>query len=203
MKRSTGYFGDIADYGVGLASMPSVASDEDGRLFVIYSSLAEDRDQGIQTYRHVYLVNSEDGGETWNSGTPCDLTPDLDYNGYECVFASISPDVDGHLDIVYQRDFEPGLNVRGDEDPVSLNDMVHLQIPLDQLSGCVLIAGCTDPEACNYDSGSTLDDGSCNYHALVAQTQVHATMISWRPSTMTRACSTTTAACVAVTTVLA
>ena len=154
---------DIADYGVGLASMPSMASDEDGRLFVIYSSLAEDRDQGVQTYRHVYLVNSDDWGETWNSGTPCDLTPDLDYDGYECVFASMSPDVDGRLDILYQRDFEPGLHVRGDEDFVSLNDMVHLQIPLDQLSGCVLIAGCTDPEACNYDSGSTLDDGSCNY----------------------------------------
>ena len=127
---------DIADYGVGLASMPSMASDEDGRLFVIYSSLAEDRDQGIQTYRHVYLVNSEDGGETWNSGTPCDLTPDLDYNGYECVFASISPDVDGHLDIVYQRDFEPGLNVRGDADPVSLNDMIHMRVPVLDLDEC-------------------------------------------------------------------
>ena len=127
---------DIADYGVGLASMPSMASDEDGRLFVIYSSLAEDRDQGTQTYRHVYLVNSEDGGETWNSGTPCDLTPDLDYNGFECVFASISPDVDGHLDIVYQRDFEPGLNVRGDEDPVSLNDMVHMRVPVSDLDEC-------------------------------------------------------------------
>jgi len=127
---------DIADYGVGLASMPCMASDADGHLYVTYSALSEERDQGIQNYRHVYLVHSEDGGETWNAETPCDLTPDLEYDGYEAVFASISPAVGEHLDILYQRDFEPGLNVRGDLDPISLNEMVHMRVPVADLGEC-------------------------------------------------------------------
>ncbi|MDA0939736.1 MAG: T9SS type A sorting domain-containing protein [Bacteroidetes bacterium] len=127
---------DIADYGGGLASIPSIGSDDQGNLYATYSAVVEIRDSGTQNYRHVYLIHSEDGGVTWNTDTPCDLTPDLDYDGLESVFASMSPDVVEHLDIVFQRDFEPGLHVRGDLDPVDMNEIVHLRVPVADLADC-------------------------------------------------------------------
>ena len=60
----------------------------------------------------------------------------MDFDLYEAVFASMSPDVEEHLEIVYQRDFEPGLHVRGDLDPVDLNEMVHLRVPKLDLDEC-------------------------------------------------------------------
>lgn len=127
---------EIAAYFVNLAGIPSMASNEDGDLFVSYSAIREDFTTGQQNYRHLYLVQSTDNGVTWNTDDACDLTPDLDYDGYESVFGSISPDVADHLEIIYQRDFEPGLHVRGDEDPVDINDIVHIRVPTADLGDC-------------------------------------------------------------------
>ena len=127
---------EIAAYFVNLAGIPSMASNEDGDLFVSYSAIREDYTTGQQNYRHLYLVQSTDNGVTWNTDDACNLTPDLDYDGYESVFGSISPDVADHLEIIYQRDFEPGLHVRGDEDPVDINDIVHIRVPTADLGDC-------------------------------------------------------------------
>ena len=127
---------EIAAYFVNLAGIPSMASNEDGDLFVSYSAIREDYTTGQQNYRHLYLVQSTDNGVTWNTDDACNLTPDLDYDGYESVFGSMSPDVADHLEIIYQRDFEPGLHVRGDEDPVDINDIVHIRVPTADLGDC-------------------------------------------------------------------
>ena len=73
---------------------------------------------------------------TWNADEACDLTPDEDFDGYEAVFGSIAPDVVNGWLIIYQRDFEPGLHVRGDEDPADIN-IVHLRIPAEDLGDCM------------------------------------------------------------------
>ena len=127
---------EIAAYFVNLAGIPSMGSNEAGDLFVTYSAIREDYTTGSQNYRHLYLVNSMDNGSTWNTEDACDLTPDLDFDGYESVFGSLAPDVVDHLEIVYQRDFEPGLHVRGDLDPVDLNDIVHLRVSVADLGDC-------------------------------------------------------------------
>ena len=127
---------EIAAYYVNLAGIPSMGSDDEGNLFVSYSAIREDYSTGLQNYRHVYLVNSQDGGETWNTEDACDLTPDIAFDGYESVFASISPRLTDHIELIYQRDFEPGLHVRGDEDPVDINDIVHLRVPIADLGDC-------------------------------------------------------------------
>ena len=36
--------------------------------------------------------------------------------------------VDDKIRIIYQKDFEPGLAVRGDEDMVDINDIIYLEI---------------------------------------------------------------------------
>jgi hypothetical protein len=96
----------------------------------------ENFSSGTQNYRHVYVVNSQDGGDTWNSDEACDLTPDIDFDGYEAIFASINPRMTDHIELIYQRDFEPGLHIRGDEDPLDVNDIVHLRVPIADLGDC-------------------------------------------------------------------
>lgn len=128
---------DIALYYVSLSGFPSMGSDANGNLYVSYSAIREDYTTGSQNYRHVYIVHSEDNGATWNSDSACDVTPDSDYDGFESVFACMSPTVENNeLHLIYQRDFEPGLSVRGDEDPTDINDIVHLMIPADGLNDC-------------------------------------------------------------------
>lgn len=127
---------EIAAYFVNLAGIPSMGSDEGGNLYVSYSAIMENYSSGTQNYRHVYLVNSQDNGDTWNTEEACDLTPDIDFDGYESVFASLSPRMTDHIELIYQRDFEPGLHIRGDEDPLDVNDIVHLRVPIADLGDC-------------------------------------------------------------------
>lgn len=127
---------DIAAYFVNLAGIPSMSSDEDANLYVSYSAIMENYSSGLQNFRHVYVVNSEDNGNSWNTEEACDLTPDVDFDGYEAIFASMPPRVDEHIELIYQRDFEPGLHIRGDEDPMDVNDIVHLRVPIADLGEC-------------------------------------------------------------------
>jgi hypothetical protein len=127
---------EIAAYFVNLAGIPSMASDDNGNLYVSYSAVMENFSTGLQNYRHVYVVNSQDGGDNWNTEDACDVTPDVAFDGYESVFASMSPRLTDDIELIYQRDFEPGLHVRGDEDPVDINDIVHLRIPIADLGDC-------------------------------------------------------------------
>ena len=38
--------------------------------------------------------------------------------------------------MTFQRDFEPGLHVRGDEDPIDINDIVALKMAVEDLDDC-------------------------------------------------------------------
>ena len=38
--------------------------------------------------------------------------------------------------MTFQRDFEPGLHVRGDEDPIDINDIVGLTMNVEDLDDC-------------------------------------------------------------------
>lgn len=132
---------EIAAYFVNLAGIPSVASGSNGELYVSYSAIMENYSTGVQNYRHIYMVKSTDNGATWNSDAACDLTPDVDFDGYEAVFGSLSPDAaNGTIELIYQRDYEPGLHVRGDLDPVDLNDIVHLRFAAADLDDCADVA---------------------------------------------------------------
>ena len=109
----------------------------------------------------MFLVNSQDNGSTWNSNSACDLTPD---SSYENVFASLAPRISDTLEIVFQRDYEPGLSVRGDDDPVDVNEIIALRVPLSVIQSCSIGEyGCTDPLACNYGPNAILEDNSCDY----------------------------------------
>lgn len=116
------------DYRCSLASMSSMAEDADGNIYVVFSA-ADELFLGNQVFRHIYVTKSSDGGATWMAQV--ELTPDLDVNEYEYVFPSVYKDVNDILHIVAQRDFEPGLSVRGDLDQSVENDIIYLAVTTD------------------------------------------------------------------------
>ena len=142
-----------ANYGRGLASMASAGLASNGDLYLSFSGYTETIDNGIQVFRHIYVTKSEDGGITWK--TPVDVTPydgPNDFNGmHECVFGSMSPIVDDKIRMVYQMDYEPGITLQGDMDPVDWNAIVYLEIDTAGLFinatswNCDPINGCIDP----------------------------------------------------------
>lgn len=127
---------NIAFYGVNLAGMPCLAVSEEGTLVMSFSAIMENLSTTTQNYRHIHVVHSTDGGDTWNSDSPCDVTPDLNEDGFECVFASMPDDLGDTVEMLYQRDYEPGVHIRGDLDPWGPNELVHLRFDLEELAAC-------------------------------------------------------------------
>lgn len=136
---------DIALYFSSLTSHPSAGIDDNGNIFLAYSSVSEtylneNADPNQQHNRHIAVTASTDGGATW--GEPWDVTneeltaePDL-LEFYETQFPFVAPRVGDYMQILYQQDFEPGLAVRGDEDPFSENYYQFLALdPAEVLNG--------------------------------------------------------------------
>ena len=113
---------DYGDYGLAWASMPQLAFDENGFGIFIYSSLAENFDNGSQQYRHIWTRAASLNGEVW--GFYQELSDDPIHMFDECVFPSLASGSDPmYWYFLYQIDNEPGLAVRGDEDPPGDNYM--------------------------------------------------------------------------------
>ena len=118
---------DYPLYYMAVDCMPSAGIDNQGNIFVSYSSMMENIDNGSQNFRHVHAIKSTDGGTTWS--TPKDITPWDAWGGaQECVFARMDRNVDDKIRLIYQKDFEPGLAVRGDEDIIAVS-YTHLTLP--------------------------------------------------------------------------
>jgi len=152
--------GGYALYYNSRASMPNAGISANGDIYVSFSGYTETADNGMQVYRHIYLIKSQDGGQTWSN--PIDVTPHTMWNGMqECVFGSMNPVVDDKVRIVYQKDMEPGLTVRGDEDALAMNEIIYLEIDTAQAwDYCVY--GCTDTAAGNYNPNADCDNGCCD-----------------------------------------
>ncbi len=143
----------------GLSSFPSMGIDGNDHLYVSFSAYTETMSSPIggQVYRHINIIKSYDGGNNWTC--PVDITALTSLNGQrECVFGSMVTEVDDRVRIVYQRDEEPGLAVRGDLDPDGFNEIVYMEIDTGFVS-----YGCTDLQSCNYDPSATVSNGTCIY----------------------------------------
>lgn len=178
------------NYNVSCAAMPSFASDGADGIFLTYSSPVEGAvgADGMNR-RHQFLVHSSDGGESWSTESPVDLTPDggeqmLDYNFSlgEYSFGCLNPDAsNGSLQLLVQRDWYAGTLLQANHD-LTLNRSWFVEVPVEALTGTeVCIIGCSDPGACNFDvlaneegeciypepglscGGYCLDQNACNY----------------------------------------
>lgn len=120
-------FVDMGKYYSSVTSMPYAIIDEDNVIYLLMTSVVEGLDNGAQNYRHIYLRKSFDLAATWTDFQ--DLTGSIVHNFHECVFPSLSYSSDEYLHLIYQQDEEPGLAVRGDEDPYSDNFMIYMRVP--------------------------------------------------------------------------
>jgi len=118
---------DLAAYYLGASSMPQIHIDDQDQIFVVYSSITEGYTGGVtnQTYRHLWARTSPNG-EWWGEFT--DLTASLEHVFDECVFPAIASYSDENFYLTYQRDEEPGLHIRGDEDPATLNAITYMAV---------------------------------------------------------------------------
>ncbi|MGD1845962.1 MAG: T9SS type A sorting domain-containing protein [Salibacteraceae bacterium] len=116
----------------GLAGYPTAGIDNSGNIYMTYVAVDETADNLAQNYRRIYGVMSSDGGCSWSN--PVDFTADPIHDFDECVYASMARRVDSKAHLVYQRDFEPGLAVNGDEDPVVTNDIIYMSVDVTDFS---------------------------------------------------------------------
>lgn len=120
---------NLALYYQSLSTWPSVGIDASGTLYLAYSAVMETLNDGMdpfQFYRHMYIMKSADGGNTWDA--PYHIPTQFQFGEY--VFASINRNIENNvIHIVCQRDGTPGLSVRGDEDPAGDNEILYFQIP--------------------------------------------------------------------------
>ena len=120
----------IATYYQSLSAFPSAGIADDGCIYVSYSAVVENMDQGSQNYRHIYIVKSCDNGCSWTA--PIDVTPGTGFE--ENVYCSMAHDVDANINIVWMQDFEPGIAVNGDMDAYVSNDILHSSIPVGDIN---------------------------------------------------------------------
>jgi hypothetical protein len=143
---------EIALYFVNLAGFPNASYDPvNNTIYLGYSGYLESTSSGSQSYRHVYLMYSDDNGCTWTE--PTDVTPNSSFA--ECVFPSLTQITTDSVRLIYQEDFEPGLAVRGDEDGYVSNEIVYVARDKSELASnagaCITdITGAT--EVCIGDS---------------------------------------------------
>lgn len=131
-------------FGGSLTSMPSLAIDAAGVVYLSYSAIVEDLPSvpnSEKVVRHVYLMKSTDGGTNWSD--PCDIMsvdPSLPYEG---VYCSLAKNVlGGNLYMIYQRDLFPGFGVSNDEDAANLdqeNEIVFFKISTSDIGNCASI----------------------------------------------------------------
>ncbi|MCX6271513.1 MAG: cohesin domain-containing protein [Bacteroidetes bacterium] len=113
-------------YFASLTSMPASCIDNEGDIYVVFSSVMENLNNGSQSYRHLWARESSDNGQTWSDYQ--NLNGSADYNYSECAFPSLSPTSDNYLHLVFQKDVEPGLALRGDLDYYTDNTIEYLKI---------------------------------------------------------------------------
>lgn len=121
---------NVALYYTSLSSYPTAAADDQGNVFLAYSALSETNKSAVpQHYRHILITSSTDGGNNWK--VPVDvINEQLDadptfYLFVEAVFPNIA--VKGNeLHLTYLHDYEPGINLQGDMDPITENEIAHL-----------------------------------------------------------------------------
>lgn len=114
---------DISNWGgtyfTGISSQPSLGFDDAGNIFLVYSAVNELLVANVNSknYRHVYMVTSSDGGESWDSETPLDVVEEDEdlaefiEGGAEFYYPQLAKKVDHKAHIILHADGEPGIYV--------------------------------------------------------------------------------------------
>ncbi len=104
-------FGDIRYNNTNFTSFPTSSIDDEGNIYVVYTSVREDLPSVDNiTLRHVFIVKSSDGGQTWSE--PFDLINEdvvEFFNFIEAQYPSIPSRIGDRIELIYMQDFAAGL----------------------------------------------------------------------------------------------
>lgn len=106
---------DISNYGIGLSSHPSSSIDQDGNLYLMYSSLNElyVDPNTLYNYRQPFVVSSSDNGMTWNLPKEImhiDLIGDDGFDEVpflEGIYTTSAKHADDKIHVTFQADYSP------------------------------------------------------------------------------------------------
>jgi hypothetical protein len=110
---------------LGMSTYPALIIDDWDYMYLVFSSVTETYNNGIENYRHLWMRLSPDLGCTWNNFTY--LTSNLIHTFDECVFPSVAGFSNDQLHLVYQHDTEPGMAVVGG-DPFGENNISYMAV---------------------------------------------------------------------------
>lgn len=136
---------NVADWGtyqVSLTSFPTSGIDAAGRIYLAYSSIYEGMADGGapasgKSYRHTYVMRSDDGGATWC--TPQDVTDPPGPNQQdliEGVYGAMAKRVDSNVHLLVQTDGAVGHGVSANSTDFQSGsaDMMYIKIPVADLA---------------------------------------------------------------------
>ena len=131
--------GEFGGFGNSLTSFPSAGIDADNNIYLAYSGVTEEfaHSTQLQHYRHIYIMKTLDGGDSWTE--PYDLH-NTDYYDeilvpiYEGVFPSIARLVDDKIHLMFQEDLSPGLVAWIDMDLPDPSNLVYFSINKEDFS---------------------------------------------------------------------
>lgn len=136
-----GSINEIGPYFNSLSSFPTVGADADGNIYLAYSALNElyRSDWGApvdQFYRHIYLMKSTDNGDTW--GEPYEITKAPYVDEFilpftEAVYPALPRRIGDNVDLIYQQDALPGLDLWGDNHGSFDNFIMYVSVPADSI----------------------------------------------------------------------
>lgn len=137
----------IATYFTSLTSFPNSYIAADGTIYLTYSGIidmiseeqADSGDEYNRHYRHQYLIRSTDNGDTWSEPIDLMAEPSDPLKGdpfMEGVYGNVVVDEDNAY-ILYQRDDQPGVGVRPDEQNphgITENQMIFATVKLERFN---------------------------------------------------------------------
>ncbi len=139
--------GTIGNYrysNTGLASFPCASIDEDGNIYLAYMAFHElFPDAGGLTYRHIFIIKSEDGGQTWSAPFDIINSDVTEEPGFvEAAFPAIPSRTGNAIQLLYQQDYSPGLT----EANATVPDQYMMHVALDKVNFGVYTSNTKDVE---------------------------------------------------------
>lgn len=118
---------------LGLSTMPTISVDDQGRIYVFYSSTTEGYENGVNNYKHLWARTSPDGGLTWGDFTDITINPIHTFD--ECIYPVVAQrTTDDYVHLIYQADENPGVALDDDHDYVE-NRIYHSRILKSEIVG--------------------------------------------------------------------
>ena len=130
----------INSYQGSYTGMPNAALATNGDIYLVYSGILEGTsnsgDSTGQSFRDLYVMRGTNGGANWEGPLNLGLALDGARGEYEeAVFPSVAHEMgaDNLLHILWQQDDEPGLHVRIDLDPQTVNTIMYRAVDVTTL----------------------------------------------------------------------